>query len=254
MKSVAIIPARYASTRFPGKPLALIGGKPMIERVYRQVEKATRIDRIVVATDDERIAEVVNNFGGQVMMTSPRHTNGTERCAEVAATLYSDADVIVNIQGDEPFILPEQVDEIIHCFDDPETEIATLVKSTSDPLLINNTGEVKVVLDVNNYALYFSRQTIPFIREVESANWHKHTHYNLHVGIYGYRKEVLGEIVHLPESNLEQLEKLEQLRWLENGYKIKTGFTHHVSLSVETPADLEHAEKYFAANASLFAS
>ena len=252
MNTIAIIPARYDSTRFPGKPLAKIGGKTMIERVYRQAEKATRVNEIIVATDDERIKQEVERFGGKVVMTGSHHINGTERCAEVMESAYINADIIVNIQGDEPFILPEQIDELVKCFDDENAEIATLVKKADNEELLNYSGEVKVVYDIEKYAMYFSRQTIPFIQKTAKENWlEKQAHY-LHVGIYGFRDYILNDIVKLPESKLEKLESLEQIRWLENGYKIKLGFTTHTSMAVETPEDLIAAEAYFQKHRNLF--
>jgi len=254
MNTIAIIPARYASTRFPGKPLAKIGGKTMLERVYLQTEKATRINEIIIATDDERIRKEVENFGGKVVMTGTHHINGTERCAEAIANTYNNADVIINIQGDEPFILPEQIDELVKCFDDENAEIATLVKQADNEELLNNLGEVKVVFDIEKFAMYFSRHTIPYIQKTPQKDWLKKQAHYLHVGIYGFRNYILNEIVKLPESNLEKLESLEQLRWLENGYKIKLGFTSHTSIAVESPEDLLVAEAYFQKNKILFES
>ncbi len=244
MKILAIIPARYASTRFPGKPLATIGGKTMVQRVYEQVNKATEIDKVLVATDDERIFEHVQGFGGEVIMTHPHHQNGTERCAEVIEKVYDEFDVVLNIQGDEPFILPEQVDQLASCFVDEVTDIATLMKQTdsNEQLLSPNTA--KVVFNDAMQALYFSRQAIPHLRGVPLNEWADRKVHYLHVGVYGYRKEVLRDIVKLPLSTLESLEMLEQLRWLENGYTISIRQTYHQSISVDTPDDLADAEKF----------
>jgi 3-deoxy-manno-octulosonate cytidylyltransferase (CMP-KDO synthetase) len=244
MKVLAVIPSRYASTRFPGKPLAEIGGKTMIQRVYEQVEKATQIDKVLVATDDERIYNHVMEFGGGVVMTAPHHQNGTERCAEVIETVYDDFEVVLNIQGDEPFIMPEQVDQLVKCFDDEYTEIATLIKQTSDHNLLFSPNTAKVVYNEDFKALYFSRQPIPHLRGVRQEEWAARRLHHLHLGVYGYRKEVLREIVKLPLSTLESLEMLEQLRWLENGYHITVRLTDFQSVAIDTPNDLMTAEKF----------
>jgi 3-deoxy-manno-octulosonate cytidylyltransferase (CMP-KDO synthetase) len=244
MKTLAVIPARYASTRFPGKPLVKIGEKTMIQRVYEQVSKATRINKVIVATDDERIYNHMTELGASVMMTQAHHTNGTERCAEVIESVYDDFEIVVNVQGDEPFILPEQIDQLVRCFDHEDTDIATLVKQTDNRYLLFSPTTVKVVYDKNFRALYFSRQPIPYLRGVSLEEWAPRRVHYLHVGIYGFRKEVLREIVLLPPSSLESLEMLEQLRWLENGYSISIAHTDYQSLSVDSPEDLENAIKY----------
>ena len=241
-KFIGIIPARYASSRFPGKPLAKIGEMTMIERVWRQARKA--LDHAVVATDDLRIYEAVKAFGGDVVMTGEYHRSGTDRCYEAYCNLGSDASVIINIQGDEPFIHPDQIEEIKQCFADPETQIATLVRRF-DPAkgfeaLADNT-KPKVVFDNRSFALYFSRSVIPFVRGAETDDWaSKHTYYQ-HVGMYAYRAETLKEITRLQQSSLELAESLEQLRWLENGYKIKVGITEHETIGIDTPEDLAKA-------------
>lgn len=231
MKIVGIIPARYASTRFPGKPLINIGCKPMIRRVYEQARQAQSLTEVIVATDDERIYNTVVSFGGKAMMTSPQHLNGTERCAEVAAKL--NADVIINIQGDEPFIHPEQIELAAKCFTNPDTQIATLVKQHALDDELQNPARIKVAVNNKMQALYFSRSVIPYPRNTDTP-----TTYYKHIGLYAYRSHILTEIVKLPPSALEMCESLEQLRWLENGYTIQCAETLHESLSIDTPDDL----------------
>jgi 3-deoxy-manno-octulosonate cytidylyltransferase (CMP-KDO synthetase) len=239
---VGIIPARYASTRFPGKPLALIGGKPMIQRVYEQTLKV--FAHCFVATDDERIAAAVADFGGQYVMTSAAHTSGTDRCREATDKIERDLqatfDVVVNIQGDEPFIATEQLEQIKRCFDNAEVQIATLVKPFGADEDIFSPNTPKVVIDNDNHALYFSRSPIPYVRHAQSqAEWAmQHTFYK-HVGLYAYRSATLRAICALPQSALEKTESLEQLRWLQNGYKIKVGITNAATYAVDTPQDLE---------------
>lgn len=245
MKFIAIIPARYASTRFPGKPLALLGGKPVIQRVYEQV--AGVLDDAVVATDDRRIYDAVLAFGGKAEMTSTEHRSGTDRCWEAYCKQGGAYDVVVNVQGDEPFIRPAQLEALKRCFDDPETQIATLVKpfAEKDGLeALENPNSPKVVLDGRSRALYFSRSVIPYLRGVDRAEWlHRHTYYK-HIGIYAFRTEVLREVTALPQSPLELAESLEQLRWLENGYRIGVGVTNFDTVGIDTPEDLERAERF----------
>jgi len=244
MKILAVIPSRYASTRFPGKPLEKIGGKSMVQRVYEQVAKATRIDKIIVATDDQRIYNHIEDFGGDVLMTAEHHKNGTERCAEVIETVYNDFDVVLNIQADEPFILPEQIDQLATCFEDETTDIATLIKQTDSTEQLFSPNTAKVIFDENFKALYFSRQPIPHLRGTPQEEWVQRKVHYLHVGIYGYRKDVLRDIIQLPSSLLEELEMLEQLRWLENGYTISVKQTNYQSISIDTPTDLANAENF----------
>ena len=244
---IAIIPARYASTRFPAKPLALLGGKPVIQRVYEQVTGV--ISSAVVATDDERIAEVVKSFGGQVVMTSPNHKSGTDRCWEAYQKLGEEYDVVINVQGDEPFIAHSQLRAIMECFEDENTDIATLVKPfvESDGLAaLENPNSPKVVLDSESRAIYFSRSVIPYLRGVEPEQWlSSHTFYK-HIGMYAFRSDVLGKITSLPQSTLELAESLEQLRWLENGYKIGVGISDVETVGIDTPEDLQRAEEFLA--------
>lgn len=245
MKFLGIIPARYASTRFPAKPLAMLGGKTVIQRVYEQV--AGILDDAYVATDDERIEAAVKAFGGKVVMTSVDHKSGTDRCYEACIKIGGQFDVVVNIQGDEPFIQPLQLQTIKTCFDDPTTQIATLVKPfTADNGFeaLKNVNSPKVVLNKNMNALYFSRSIIPYQRNAEKADWLKNHTYYKHIGLYAYRVEVLKEITSLPQSSLELAESLEQLRWLENGYTIKAGITEVETIGIDTPQDLEQAEKH----------
>ncbi len=242
---IGIIPARFASSRFPGKPLAMLGGMTMIERVYRQVSKA--LDRVVVATDDDRIMAAVEAFGGKAVMTSTEHRSGTDRCQEAYVKNGGGEDVIINIQGDEPFIQPDQLQAIMACFDDEGTDIATLVRpfDTVRPYSeLENSNTPKVVLDNQMRARYFSRSVIPFVRGKDCDDWPKLTQYYTHVGMYAYRAPVLAEITRLPQSPLELAESLEQLRWLENGYTIKVGITTTATIGIDTPEDLARAEEY----------
>lgn len=238
MKIIGIIPARYASTRFPGKPLQDIAGKSMIQRVYDQVKGTASLSEVVIATDDERIADHVRSFAGNVIMTSSDHQSGTDRCAEVMAKV-SGFDVAINIQGDEPFINPLQIELLASSFADEKTEIATLVKHIQSEEELWNNNIPKVVRNVHDEAIYFSRQTIPYLRGKDTKEWlHLHKYYK-HIGIYGYRRDVLLALTKLPVSTLEEVEALEQLRWIEQGYKIKTVETEHETIAVDTPADLE---------------
>ena len=243
MNLLGIIPARYQSTRFPGKPLAMIHGKSMIRRVYEQATKAKSLSRVIVATDDAKIFDHVKQFGGEVMMTKTSHTNGTSRCQEVLQKLEKEnpdfkTDAVINIQGDEPYIKPEQIDELASLFTDSKTDIATLVKMIDSYDDLFDTNTVKAVLNINGFALFFSRQAIPFNRDEAMINWLNTGSYYKHLGIYGYRSDVLNRLVLLEPSPLEKLEKLEQLRWLENGYRIKAAITDFDSISVDTPEDL----------------
>ena len=238
MKILAIIPARYNSTRFPGKPLVDIGGKSMIQRVYEQTQKVRSFTKIIVATDDIRIEEHVKSFGGDVMMTSTEHQSGTDRCGEVVRKLTENYDVVVNIQGDEPFIQPEQLEKLITAFSNENTQIATLGFKLNDSEAIFNPNIVKVVFSVSGNALYFSRNPIPFNRNSEKENWINTTSYYKHLGIYAFRSDILRKINTLEQSTLEKAESLEQLRWLENDFKIKVVETDIDTIGVDTPEDL----------------
>lgn len=247
MKFVGIIPARYASTRFPGKPLALLGGKTVIQRVYEQVKDC--FDDLYVATDDERIANCIQGFGGKYVMTSQDCNNGTERCLDAYRNLSLDCDVIVNIQGDEPFIQRKQVEALMACFDSKETDIATLVKpfDKNDGLeRLECPNSPKVVINTDGFAIYFSRSVIPYLRGVEKEKWLENHVFYKHLGIYAYRTDVLSRITTLPQSPLEKTESLEQLRWLENGYKIKVGVTDIETVGIDTPEDLVRAKEFAA--------
>lgn len=245
MKFIGIIPARYASTRFPAKPLAMLGGKTVIQRVYEQV--AGILDDAFVATDDERIESAVKAFGGKVVMTSVNHKSGTDRCYEAFTKVGQGYDVIVNIQGDEPFIQRSQLEAVKACFEDVSTQIATLVKPFTPEdgfTVLENVNSPKVVVNKNMNALYFSRSIIPFQRNAEKVDWLKgHTYYK-HIGLYAYRADALKEITSLPQSSLELAESLEQLRWLENGYTIKVGVTQVETIGIDTPQDLANAEEF----------
>lgn len=253
MKFLAIIPARYASTRFPGKPLAMLGGKRVIERVYEQV--AGVLDDAVVATDDERIRDAVLAFGGKAEMTSPEHRSGTDRCREayekICAREGRTYDVAVNVQGDEPFIRASQIETVKRCFDDPATDIATLVKpfAPADGLAaLENPNSPKVVLDAASRAIYFSRSVIPYLRGVPREEWlARHTFYK-HIGLYAFRVDVLRAVTDLPQSPLELAESLEQLRWIENGYRIGVGISDVETIGIDTPEDLLRAEAYLMKN------
>lgn len=245
MKFLAIIPARYASTRFPAKPLAILGGKPVIQRVYEQVSQI--MDEVYVATDDERILKVVEDFGGKAVMTREDHKSGTDRCYEAYLKIGNGADVVVNVQGDEPFIQTSQIKSLQSCFEDENTQIATLVKPfkvTDGWEALQNPNSPKVVISDDNRALYFSRSVIPYLRGVPKEEWlSKHVFYK-HIGLYAYRAETLAEITRLPQSTLEKAESLEQLRWLDNGYVIKVGFTDVETIGIDTPQDLARAEAF----------
>ena len=244
MRILGIIPARYASTRFPAKALVDIGGKSMIQRVYEQAVKATQLNQVVVATDDERILDHVAGFGGKAVMTSTDHHSGTDRCFEALNKTEGIYDYIINIQGDEPFISPEPIDELAKVLNN-ETELATLVKVIDSQDILFNPNVPKAVLNKRNEVMYFSRQTIPYVRNAESDVWlEAHTFYK-HIGIYAYRADVLAEITKLPVSALERAEALEQLRWLENGYAIKAVITSDDSHGVDTPDDLDRVTKKF---------
>lgn len=239
MKIIGIIPARYESSRFPGKPLVDIGGKTMIQRVYEQSKKSGSLSEVVVATDDERIAQHVKGFSGNVIMTSNTHQSGTDRCFEAINKFDPSADIVINIQGDEPFIHPEQINLVASCFSDEKTQIATLVKKINTEAELFNVNTPKVIMNKNGEAVYFSRQPIPHIRGKEHAEWLKEFSFHKHIGIYAYRTSILKEITTLKQSSLELAEALEQLRWIENGYKIKVKITDFESIAVDTPDDLK---------------
>ena len=242
MKFIGIIPARYASTRFPGKPLALLGGKPVIQHVYEKV--AAVLEAAYVATDDERIYDVVKSFGGQVVMTRTDHKSGTDRIEEAIEEIGGEWDVVVNVQGDEPFVAKSQLDTICHCFDDPTTQIATLGKPFESMEAVQNPNSPKIVVDNMGFAMYFSRSVIPYVRGKEKSSWLTHYPFLKHLGIYAYRKDVLRQVTQLPQSSLEIAESLEQLRWLQNGFKIKVGTTDVETVGIDTPQDLERAEEF----------
>jgi 3-deoxy-manno-octulosonate cytidylyltransferase (CMP-KDO synthetase) len=237
---VGIIPARFASTRFPGKPLADILGKSMLQRVYEQSSKSKFLKRVVVATDDERIFDHVKSFGGEVVMTAADHPSGTDRCWDAAQRIHEEFNYVINVQGDEPFIKPEQIDELASVLDG-SIELATQMVAVNSYDLLTDKGEVKIVLNKNNEAMYFSRSIIPFIKNVDEKDWLEHHTYYRHVGMYAYRKDILKKITKLPVSSLEKAESLEQLRWIENGFKVKCVVTNYDSHCVDTPEDLKKA-------------
>lgn len=251
MRFIAVIPARYASTRFPGKPLARLGDKTVIERVVAQVSAV--VDDVYVATDDSRIYDAVAAFGGRAVMTSASHRSGTDRVEEAVERVEAETgirfDVVINVQGDEPFIHRSQIETVKRCFDDPRTEIATLAKPFHSPELspeeelrrIENVNSPKVAVSREGFALYFSRSVIPFIRGRERAEWPGAYPFLKHIGLYAYRREVLREVTRLEQSPLELAESLEQLRWLENGYRIRVGLTDIETIGIDTPADLAAA-------------
>ena len=239
MKIIGIIPARYASTRFPGKPLIDIGGKSMIQRVYEQSQKTKLLHDVVVATDDIRIKSHVMSFGGKAIMTSEAHQSGTDRCFEAIQKFDTTADIIINIQGDEPFIQPEQIDLVASCFDSEQVQIATLVKKINNYEDLQNVNIPKVVLNTAEYAIYFSRLAIPYLRGKENTQWLDYQTFYKHIGIYAYSTKALTEITGLKQSSLELAEGLEQLRWIENGYKIRTKTTDFENVAVDVPEDLK---------------
>ena len=238
MKILGIIPARYASSRFPGKPLVDIGGKSMIQRVYEQSKKCIHLTEVIVATDDQRIYDHVIGFGGVVVMTAENHQSGTDRCAEVALQ-HAQYDIIINIQGDEPYIDPEQISKLASCFTSAETQIATLVKKVQTEQELFNPNTPKVVINKLSEAIYFSRSTLPHIRGQKEPDWLGQYPFFKHIGIYGYRADVLQQITKLPISSLEKAESLEQLRWIENGYRIKVAETEFETFAVDRPEDLD---------------
>ncbi len=243
MEILGIIPSRYASTRFPGKPLALLKNKPMVQWVYERSSEA--LENVFVATDDERIRKAVLDFGGKVVMTSPRHPSGTDRCMEAAQNIELEyglkAGVVINIQGDEPFIRPEQIRQLTRCFDDPGTEIATLAKPVDDLSEIFDENKPKVVFDRNHLALYFSRSPVPFVRGCPKEEWVRSYRFFRHIGIYAYRMDILRKITRLEASALEKAESLEQLRWLDHGFHIRVSETSYGPVGIDTPEDLEKA-------------
>ena len=242
-----IIPARYASSRLPGKPLAMIGGKPMIQVVFEQASRS--LDKVYVATDDERIRDAVREFGGTAVMTSGEHRSGTDRCAEAVQKIIelegSEIDVVVNIQGDEPFIQPSQIDQVTACFEDETVEIATLIRKVVPGEDISDQNAIKTIIDLSGNAIYFSRAAIPFVRDAAPGKWTFMYPYYTHLGVYAFKTATLAKITSLPQSTLEKAESLEQNRWLENGFRIRTAVTGYESICVDTPEDLEKANLFF---------
>lgn len=244
MKVIGIIPARYASSRFPGKPLAKLGGKYVIQRVVEQVGAV--LDDVYVATDDERIYNTVTSMGAKAVMTRPDHQSGTDRIAEALEKIGGNFDVVVNIQGDEPFIQKSQIETVVACFNDADTQIATLGKKFATIEEAKNPNSPKIILDNRSYAMYFTRALAPYIRGKEKSQWIDVYPFLKHIGLYAYRTEVLREVTKLPQSPLEIAEGLEQLRWLQNGYKIKVGLTEVETVGIDTPEDLQRAELFLA--------
>lgn len=238
---IGIIPARYSSTRFPGKPLSILGGKPVIQRVYEQTSKV--LNNVCVATDDERIYNKVIEFGGNAVMTRADHKSGTDRIAEAYEKIGKPYKVVINIQGDEPFIHPEQIESVMECFDDKDVEIATLGKRFTSMEAVQNPNSPKIVVDNRGFAMYFSRSVIPFVRGVEEGEWLGRYPFLKHLGLYAYRVDVLKAITALPQSSLEKAESLEQLRWLQNGFRIKVAETEFETVGIDTPEDLKRAEE-----------
>lgn len=238
---IGIIPARYSSTRFPGKPLSILGGKPVIQRVYEQASKV--LNNVCVATDDERIYNKVIEFGGNAVMTRADHKSGTDRIAEAYEKIGKPYKVVINIQGDEPFIHPEQIESVMACFDDKDVEIATLGKRFTSMEAVQNPNSPKIVVDNRGFAMYFSRSVIPFVRGVEEGEWLGRYPFLKHLGLYAYRVDVLKAITALPQSSLEKAESLEQLRWLQNGFRIKIAETEFETVGIDTPEDLKRAEE-----------
>ncbi|HMG83918.1 MAG TPA: 3-deoxy-manno-octulosonate cytidylyltransferase [Ferruginibacter sp.] len=245
---VGIIPARYSSTRFPGKALCDIKGKTMVQRVYEQAKRSAHLDKVIVATDDQRIIDNVLSFGGEVVMTAATHPSGTDRCWDALQQLKEKYEYVINIQGDEPFINPKQIDELAIVLKDGTTELATQMIPVDSYEILADEGEVKIVLNSNNEALYFSRAIIPYIKNVDQKEWHKHFQYYRHVGMYAYRSDVLEKITQLPVSALEKVESLEQLRWVENGFTIKCVTTAFDSHCIDTPEDLQRMLTFMESN------
>jgi len=244
MKILCIIPARYESSRFPGKPLAKIGGKPMIQMTYERCVATGLFDKVVVATDNDLIVNAINSFKGNVVMTSKDHPSGTDRCFEAFKKLGNDYDAILNVQGDEPFISTESIAAVVKMLKS-DASVATLVVHASSINQVMDPNKVKVVLNSDDEAMYFSRSPVPFIRDVENDNWLGENKFYIHLGIYGFNANVIPEIIKMPKSRLESLEKLEQLKWLENGVRIKCGLVEDAPLGVDTPEDLKNAEQFF---------
>jgi 3-deoxy-manno-octulosonate cytidylyltransferase (CMP-KDO synthetase) len=240
---LGIIPARYASTRFPGKPLIDIQGKTMIQRVYEQAKRSGHLAKVVVATDDQRIFDHVKSFGGEVVMTKPDHPSGTDRCYEALSNTKGNFKYVINIQGDEPFIDPSQIDTLAALLKDEKTELATLMIPVTSYEVLFDMGEVKIVMNDKMEALYFSREVIPYLKGENKKEWHKHFQYYRHVGMYAYRVDVLGQLTQLQPSSLEKAESLEQLRWLENGFKIRLAITNHDSHCIDRPEDVDKVLK-----------
>jgi 3-deoxy-manno-octulosonate cytidylyltransferase (CMP-KDO synthetase) len=238
MNILGIIPARYASTRFPGKPLIQIAGKSMLQRVYEQSIKADLLTDVIIATDDDSIAKHAESFGAKVVLTKPNHPSGTDRCYEALLNAKISADYVINIQGDEPFIDPVQINELaVIC--DGQTELATQMIPVDNYEVLFDTGEVKIVMNQHHEALYFSRMVIPFVKGFPENQWHLHHQYYRHVGMYAYRTDILQKITALSPSSLENAESLEQLRWIQNGFKIKLVQTKYDSHCIDTPEDIE---------------
>lgn len=240
MQVIGIIPARFASTRFPGKPLAEIAGKSMIQRVYERAKEVKLLTEVIIATDDDRIYTAAEDFGAKVIMSSPDHQSGTDRCCEVINLLDEKYDLVVNIQGDEPFIDPEQIQQVVQCFSDENTEIATLVKLIDSNEELFNHNKPKVLMDDDDFAIYFSRSALPYLKDVEQNEWRSEFNFYKHIGMYAYRTDILREITQLKPSRLEKAEGLEQLRWIESGYKIKTSITEIESFSIDSPEDIDN--------------
>lgn len=241
MKTIGIIPARFASTRFPGKPLVMLAGKTIVQRVYEQVSKARSISEVIVATDDQRILDHVHSFGGKAQMTASSHQSGTDRCAEVITNL-KEVDIVVNIQGDEPFIAPEQIDLVTSSFiNNVEVSISTLAKRIDNIEAVHNPNIVKVTFNQKQQALYFSRSSIPYLRGKPKEEWLDHGEFYKHIGLYAFKADVLRDLSQLSPGLYEKMESLEQLRWLQTGYSIHVNITNQETIGIDTPADLEEA-------------
>jgi 3-deoxy-manno-octulosonate cytidylyltransferase (CMP-KDO synthetase) len=250
MRVLGVIPARFASTRLPGKPLLDIGGMSMVQRVVQQARNSTALTKVVVATDDQRILDHVQGFGGNAILTSPEHPSGTDRCWEALDVCgVADHDAVVNIQGDEPFIVPAQIDEICRTLSEASGGIATLAQVVDDDGDLDDPGEVLITTDIHGDALYFSRAAIPYLHRPSELPRYRQFRYLKHVGMYAFTSEALRRVVALPPSSLERAESLEQLRWLEHGFKIRVGITTHPSFCVDTQADLAMARERVAKGA-----
>ena len=245
MKVLGIIPARFNSSRFPGKPLATIGGKPMIIHVLERASLCKEISRLIVATDNPIIMDTVIKHGYEAMLTAESHPSGTDRCAEILSKIEDEPDICINIQGDEPFLDPDQLSALISCFKNSDCQISTLKHRINNQEELFSPDAVKVITDKNGKALYFSRSPLPYLRDQNEESWLSKQDYYRHIGLYGFKAEILKKVSKIEESSLEKAEKLEQLRWMENGFSVFVATSDKPNIAVDTPHDLKKAENYY---------